>query len=193
MKIQLTNFSKRHFKKSFTGTKILDLTEDEFEKHINLMSKSTKLTDGYAPFCKLLIIPNVTAAKTGTMKLTLDNFHYLRTGYSARNEDELAVLSRWLEIPYQFIPRAEYLVIVLYSYEQLLNEKNEEETFELKDNTDYGIVAILGQMSDKEEPMKPSTMIRNAMGIEHGGSGVELDTEQYQKSVDFWNDYVTIK
>lgn len=165
----------------------------EFEEHINIMYDTAKVIDGYAPFCKLMVIPNATNAKTGTMKITLDNIHYLKTGYSARIEKELPVLSRWLEMPYVSIPVARYLVIVLYSYEQLLKEHNDSEEFELDRDTDYGVVAILGQMTDEEEPMKPITMIRNALGTEQGGSGVEIDVEQYNRSVEFWTEYATIK
>ena len=58
---------------------------------------------------------------------------------------------------------------------------------------DYGIVAILAQMSNREEPMTPMTMIRNALGITEGGSGVPIDREAYQKSVDFWSKHAVIR
>jgi len=194
MNIQLTNFSKRHFDKSFVGTKITDISEKAFEMHINSMFKSALFLEGYAPFCKLMVIHNGTNAKTGTMELTLETLPYLKSGYSARTEEELPVLSRWLEIPSQFVPIAKYLVIVLYDYKQLLEEnKSKEEEFELNLDTDYGVVAILGQMTDSEEPMKPMTMIRNSMGIEHGGSGSKLDEKKYRESIKFWETYSTIK
>ena len=34
--------------------------------------------------------------------------------------------------------------------------------------------------------MAPITMMRNALGVEEGGSGVPLDREAYQRSVAFW-------
>ena len=194
MKIQLTNFSKRHFKTSFIGTKITNINEEEFEKHINTLNNSAKIIDGYAPFCKLMIIPNFTNAKTGTMEITVDNFHNIRTDYVARTEEELPVLTRWLQVSSTVVPTAKYLVVVLYSYEQLLFENNKkQEIFELDSDTDYGIVAILGQMINEEEPMKPITMIRNSMGVEQGGSGVPLDKEKYLESVKFWTKYANIK
>ena len=60
-------------------------------------------------------------------------------------------------------------------------------------DADWGVVAILGQSHPNEEPMKPETMLRNALGIEEGGSGVPLDREQYLKSVDFWSNNATVK
>jgi hypothetical protein len=86
-------------------------------------------------------------------------------------------------------PEAEYLVIVLYSKEQL----EKEATSEYVIDGDWGIVAILGQMSAVEEPMKPITMMRNALGMEEGGSGVPIDKEAYKKSVDFWSKNATVK
>ena len=213
-KVQLTKFGERHFKSTFNGTKIFSHSPDEFGKEISSIMdhygkndypngleymKRVKLIDGYADFCKLLVVPNFTDAKTGTMPIKLENFQYLRSGYSSRNEEELPVLSRWFEIPRSFVPDAKYLVIVLYSYDQLLkehNDKNEDRfeiEFELEDDTDWGIVAILGQMSDEEEPMKPITMIRNSLGREEGGSGVPLDREKYKESVEFWKNNATVK
>ena len=55
---------------------------------------SIKIEDGYADFCKLLIVPNFTNARTGTLPITLENYQYLRTGYFSRRKDELPVLSR---------------------------------------------------------------------------------------------------
>jgi hypothetical protein len=38
-----------------------------------------------------------------------------------------------------------------------------------------------------ETPMAPVTMMRNALGVEEGGSGVPLDREAYRRSVEFWS------
>lgn len=51
---------------------------------------------------------------------------------------------------------------------------------------DYGIISIKPQDVDYELPMQPITMMRNALGEEHGGSGVSLDFEKYSASVAFW-------
>ena len=214
-KVQLTKFGERHFNRGFNGTKIFSHSPREFESVISncvkaiddgltipegpfTMGDEVKLLDGYADFCKLLVVPNFTDAKTGTLPITLENFQYLRSGYFSRTEKELPVLSRWFEIPRQFVPKAEYLVVVLYTYDQLLVEHRSKsddniDPLELDDNTDWGVVAILGQMSDTEEPMKPITMLRNALGKEEGGSGHPLDREKYLESVEFWKNNATVK
>jgi hypothetical protein len=148
-----------------------------------------RVIPGYADFCKLLVVKNFTNAKTGTLPITLENYQYLRSGYSARTESELLIMERWFELPLP-APKAEYLVIVLYSKEQINKERKEDESeFE----GDFGVVAILGQMSSNEEPMKPITMMRNALGIEEGGSGVPIDRDAYKKSVNFWSKNATVK
>lgn len=236
--IKITDFAKRHFDTKFGGTKITDMSAEDFEAHINselevfyrvkegrnilpITSDVENILPGYADFCKLVVMKNFTNAKTGSALITLENYQYLRSGFSSRAPSELPVMDRWLELPLP-APKAEYLMIVLYSKEQLLKEyeedlkkkfKNWEETretvlsdsdkkalceldgfkFELSEKDEWGVVAILGQMSSTEEPMKPITMMRNALGISEGGSGVPIDRERYQQSVDFWSKYATVK
>jgi hypothetical protein len=198
--VKITDFAKRHFDSKFGGTKILDSTPEDFERILSLSISALNLlptTDysteriipGYADFCKLVVLKNFTDARTGTLPITLDNYQYLRTGFSARTESELPVMDRWFDLPLS-TPKAKYLVVVLYSKEQLDKERKEgEEEF----IGDWGAVAILGQMSSNEEPMKPITMMRNALGIEEGGSGVPIDREAYKKAVEFWSNNATVR
>jgi hypothetical protein len=48
---------------------------------------------------------------------------------------------------------------------------------------DYGIISVKPSDVQYETPMDPITMMRNALGKEHGGSGVELDRAKYMESV----------
>lgn len=198
--IKITEFAKRHFDPKFGGTKILDFTPEEFEDRVNLTLGSInsslnteysieRVVPGYADFCKLLVLKNFTTAKTGSLPITIENYQYLRTGYSSRTTSEIPVMERWFELPLS-APKAEYLVVVLYSKEQLEKERKEGEE---KFDGDWGVVAILAQMSPSEEPMKPITMMRNALGIEEGGSGVPIDREAYANSVEFWSKNATVK
>lgn len=217
--IKLTEFALRHFDKDFGGTKILNVTPDNFEELIyvgfrNFDNRIKELKekgegflrfpggilyDGYAPFCKLLAVKNFTDARLGSMPITLENYQYLRSGYSARREGELPVFSRWFDLPLS-APKAEFLMLVLYSKLQLDKEGRITEGEHGDPNEKYvpfdanwGIVAILGQSHSREEPMKPETMIRNALGVEEGGSGVPLDKDKYLESVKFWENTATIK
>jgi len=58
---------------------------------------------------------------------------------------------------------------------------------------DYGIISIKPQDLDRELPMDPITVMRNALGKEHGGSGIPLDKEKYLESVKYWEKNVIIK
>ena len=53
-----------------------------------------ELVTGYAPFCKHIFVPNFTDAKLGSLPITKENKHLLRSGYSRRRPEELPVLSR---------------------------------------------------------------------------------------------------
>jgi len=207
MEIKITEFAKRHFDKNFGGTKILNFSPEDFENKINKLIKESndidgddyKILQGYAPFCQLLVVNNFTNARVGSLPITLENYQYLRSGYSARRDSELPVFSRWLELPLGK-PKAEWLVLVLYDKEQIdkegritEGEQNDPNEKYIPFNADWGVVAILGQSHSKEEPMKPETMLRNALGIDEGGSGVKLDREKYLESVEFWSKNATVK
>jgi len=201
MKMKITDFGERHFDPKFGATKILDRTLEEFQVVIDdivdyEIQRFGKLEwiDGYASFCKLWPIKNFTDARVGSLPITLENYPYIRTGYSARKDDELPVFSRWLELPLGK-PKAKWLMLVLYSKEQIEKEAKgkDDATGIFGFDADWGIVAILGQSHPNEEPMKPETMLRNALGMEEGGSGVPLDRDKYLKSVAFWEKNITVK
>lgn len=214
-KIKITSFGKRHFDPKFSGTKITDKTPEYVEIQLGeeIENGFIKTIDGYAPFCKLIAIDNFTNAKVGSMRIDMSNYQYIRHGYSSRTEQELAVLSRWFELPIP-APLARCLVFVVYSRAQLLKEHKATEKkkqkefkkqnpkskyvptpfeFESDKSVKWGVVAILGQTHNNEEPMQPQTMMRNALGPTEGGSGVPLDREKYLESVEFWSKNAIVK
>ena len=85
-----------------------------------------EIKDGYAPFCKHIFIENFINLQPTFHMISPENAKYLRTDYSARNEDELPVLNRWFELPKkeELQPNpAKYLDIILYSREQIELER----------------------------------------------------------------------
>jgi hypothetical protein len=152
------------------------------------------LKPGYAEFCKHLFIPNFTPAKVCALKITPENEGLLKSGYEARREEELAVLSRWYnasDLPE--VPVAQYLDVILYSKEQIDKENAAMGAEPIQEDYDYGIISIKPQDADFELPMQPITMMRNALGAEHGGSGVPLDQTKYRASVDYWSKHAIIR
>ena len=131
------------------------------------------------------------------MPITDENISNLKSDYKARREGELPVLTRFLEMDAKDVPVADYLVLVLYSKEQI--EKEASSSIEKsngkieKFDGDWGIVNIMAQMKASPEPMTPITMMRNSLGIEEGGSGVSLNKYEYNQSVYFWSKNALVK
>jgi hypothetical protein len=144
--------------------------------------------DGYAPFCKHVFVPNfIPGTKVGSIPITPENEQHLRSGYSARSDAELAVLTRWFPADKVEIPEATFLDVILYSREQLVKERAAMEAKQERPplpDAPWGIISIKGQLENFECPMTPITMMRNTM-ISEGGSGVAIDREAYAASVKY--------
>ncbi len=184
MSIALTRFARtRLFEPPDGAPRIPGVTPEEFVEHCNA---HTPLEDreGYAPFCRLHVHRNWTAAPCAAVEITPDNERFLRSGYEARAEGELPVLTRWFEGIEA--PVAAYLQVILYSAEQLRREQDPVDA-------DWGIVGCLATGDRVEPPMAPITMLRNALGVEEGGSGVPLDREAYLRSVDYWSRHANVR
>jgi len=177
MSIVLTEFAKpRLFPKEPRRNTIQDLSAEQFERHLN-EHEPLKVLDGYAPFCKLHVHRNWTSTRCLTAPITDANRHLLRSDYEARNSAELPVLVRWFEGLEP--PVADYLVVILYDREQMAKEGTPVDA-------DWGVVGCMYTSEPEELPMAPITMLRNALGVEEGGSGVAIDRKAYARSVEFW-------
>ena len=178
MSIVLTDFARaRLFPADGRRTAIQACTPAEFEARLNAEPPERVLA-GYAPFSQLHVHRNWTPTRCSAIAITDDNWHLLHSAYEARTPAELPVLVRWFERLEP--PVAEYLVPILYSREQLAKEGSPIDA-------DWGIVGCLYTMEPGEIPMVPITMMRNALGVEEGGSGVALDRAAYARSVAFWS------
>ena len=177
MSITLTSFARaRLFPREARKNTIQDCSAEGFECYLNEHAP-IKVLDGYAPFCKLYVYRNWTSTRCLTVPITPDNQHLLRSGYEARSKAELPVLVRWFEGVDP--PIADYLIVILYSREQMAKEGTPIDT-------DWGVVGCMYTAEPEETPMAPITMLRNALGVEEGGSGAPIDREAYRRSVEFW-------
>jgi hypothetical protein len=177
MSIVLTPFARaRLFPREPRGNTIQGCTPETFQQRLN-DEAPFKVLDGYAPFCQLHVHRNWTSTRCLTVPVTDANRHQLCCAYEARTRAELPVLVRWFEGVQP--PVANWLLVILYSREQLAKEGEAIDA-------DWGIVGCLYTMEPEEIPMAPITMMRNALGVEEGGSGVPLDREAYRRSVAFW-------
>jgi Protein of unknown function (DUF3228) len=177
MRIALTEFARpRLFPREPRRNTIQDITAAQFERHLNGYPPH-KVLKGYAPFCTLHVYRNWTSTRCLTVPINEENRHQLRSDYEARNSSELPVLVRWFEGVEP--PVANYLIVILYSREQLAKEGSPIDA-------DWGVVGCMYTSEPAETPMAPITMMRNALGVAEGGSDVPLDAEAYHRSVAYW-------
>ena len=176
MSIVLTEFARSRLFREQRRNTIQDCTPEQFERHLNEVPPLDVL-EGYAPFCKLHVHRNWTSTRCLAAPITEANRHLLRSAYEARSTDELPVLVRWFEGLEP--PVADYLVVILYDRAQLAKEGTVIDA-------DFGVVGCMYTAEPVETPMAPITMMRNALGVEEGGSGVPLNREAYARSVAFW-------
>ena len=178
MSVVMTEFARpRLFPREARRNTIQDITSAQFERYLN-EHPPLQVLEGYAPFCRLHVYRNWTSTRCLTLPVTEANRHLLRTAYEARNSSELPVLVRWFEGVDP--PVADYLIVILYSREQLEKEGSPIEA-------EWGIVGCMYTSEPAELPMAPITMMRNALGVAEGGSGVALNPDAYRRSVDYWS------
>lgn len=184
MKIILPEFAYTHFHDDKHSPAIPYRTPWQFEQEINLKTPDL-IADGYAPFCKLLYFENFVDAQAGIVPITPENIFYIKTEYEARRESELPVLMRYL--PGELVKeKAKHICVIVYDREQMAKEGSPIDG-------DFAVVNILRLMDAVEPPIPPITMMRNALGVSEGGSGVPLDREKYMASVSFWSKNVAVK
>lgn len=203
----LDPYAERNFKfkeNKYPNKAFIDYDRKLFVDKINELyhdkSNNIELKEGYAPFCKHLFVPNFIgdSLKCQIIEINDKNEKYLKTDYVQRREEELPVLMRWFDTKkyrdelQEFIQGAKYLDIILYSRQQI---KKENEAMKIKNDqkSPFGIISIKPQMINYEIPMEPSTMMRNALPLNEGGSGVNLIHHKYKQSVQFWKYHANIK
>ena len=166
------------------------------------------LVDGYAPFCKHVFLPNdfIPGLKPGAIPITPANEAQLRTGYTRRRPEELAVLGRWFPSSSPAAaarPDAAWLDVILYSRAQLAAEAaalpaasraglGGGGAADAPPLPAWGVISIKAQGAPGELPMQPITMLRNALGREEGGSGVPLDRAKYEEAVAYWAEHAAV-
>jgi hypothetical protein len=204
-KIEYDPFVTRQFSPGFSGTKVSLDVKDDLLMNVNdslhyLTNHNTEdylLLNSEWDFCKYLVIPNDFDIKCAVREITLDIYPYIRTDYVQRTPKELAVLTRFAQLPPGFKnTNSEYVVLVLYSRDQLEKEfKPSENTpeFYFDNSVEWGIVSIMGTIKPYPDPLVPITIMRNALGVDEGGNGEKLNKKTYDESVEFWSKHILVK
>ena len=189
--IGFSQFVQRQFSPDYSGTYF---AEEDCSKLLNLVAEKGIVYSAYAPFCKTISISNIDNqtyyfpflnSNTILREEAFKKGASLHTAYESRNEQELPVLTEWVEGIE--LPIAQYVYLVVYSAEQMQKEGETTGDF------DWLVVSIQVGNAKEIEPMKPITTMRNALGIEFGGSGVEINEQDYRKSVQFWTKYISVR
>ena len=104
------------------------------------------------------------------------------------------MLVRWFPREQFTAPKAEWLDVILYSREQIIEENKQMGVEGKPEDKDvpWGIISIKGQDADHELPMQPITALRNALGIDEGGSGKPMDQKAYLESVAYWKTHAPL-
>jgi hypothetical protein len=196
IKIVLDPFCYRQFDKTKSNI-FINYDMKAFADKINdyYLNTPNCLKDGYAPFCKHIFIKNFTDMPANYLKINEEYEKLIKTVYEARTEKELPVLRRYISFDSLNLVPSDYLDIILYSKEQITIENKAMGNIDPNENIDYeyGIISVKPQNTHNELPMDPITMMRNALGVNEGGSGIPLDREKYMDSVQFWSENVIIK
>jgi hypothetical protein len=201
MTIVLNSFAFRHWDNpEYSGARITTVSKPGFIERVRQYVLENGGFDsvsvaGYAPFCRHIFVPNFTDARVDCVPITPEIAPSIQSGYRARRDSELPVLTRWIEakdLP-GGAPVAAFLDLILYSRAQILMEDADIPDSELdKGDWDWGLISIKAQLVGHETPMLPITAMRNALGTAYGGSNEPIDAIAYRKSVEFWENHVSV-
>ena len=198
MEVVLDKFAYRHWDDiNYHGARIQTMNKIDFINYVNEYIKNNGgfekcSVEGYAPFCRHIFLPNPTDSKVDAIFITPEIEPLIKSGYLSRRIEELPVLCRWIEAKdiSGEIPKAPYLDLIFYSYEQLVKESLSMNNELHPGKWEWALISIKGQYKNEETPMQPITSMRNALGVEYGGSSVPINKEQYIKSCEYWNKYI---
>lgn len=191
-RIGLAEFAQKLFKTEGRRSSMIDLQPEAFLSWVNdhILAGAVKQADAKMSFCKYLILPNFTNAHVSHVRIDNSNAQWLRSGYEARTERELPVLTRWFDFPCP-VKQADLLLLILYSKEQLKLEA--ASSGDPVPDAEWSIISIIPLDEEVVPPMPPITAMRNALGVEEGGNGAPLDREDYLASVAYWETHAVVR
>lgn len=184
---------------SFNPNELLQLVVLRYDTLVSIFGKSRMSApcfDGYAPFCKLVSIPltkemqwHPNAIRTDQTEINDDNKSDIQFYYHVRSQGELPMPCRLLPCKKSHREKAQWLQVILYSDEQCAKEDINHPDRQFKSNH-WQVVLYKGQKGPDEIPMEDTTMIRNALGVEEGGSGIPIDPEKWTQCILHWKNHV---
>jgi len=178
---------------------LLEMVKQEYTRLLDIGDNDPfdeKGQCGYTSFCKILtiqltdsMIEHPHALRNDRVKISDENTSQLVFGYESRVPGELRMPTRSFPCPRYERERAKFLQVILYSDEQLAKEDKDNPNRVFEPNL-WSVVLYRGQNTDKKLPMEDSIMLRNALGIDEGGSGVPIDHQDWEECISHWEEYV---
>ncbi len=176
----------------------INMSREEFTESVREYIKTDPTIEkGYADFCGVVRMPNNCGMKYGLLKINDDNKFALISSYVGRGKD-LRVLQRSFSLKLLKTKEferdeAKWLYIEMYTKEQMKFEDTENGITDTVYTDDWTIFNVKPMMEKNEHiPNVPITLMRNALGPKFGGSGLELNTDEYNKSVEFFNEHAFV-
>lgn len=211
--VSINDFALRQLKLSFVGTQLtkeqlgaaLEVAQAEMALdpwiRVQPIKGDNQKDIGQVVSVHFTRLPQVVAnLKCPIAKISTHNAQFLETKYEARREGELPALTRFFpegilntDIGRQYLKLlpSHHLDIILYSQEQVQKEFDSNECPHPPTGSDWDLIAVNAEL-EVSSPMSPSTMLRNALGEEHGGNGTSIDRQVYLASVEFWSKHALV-
>ena len=184
MKVAVNNFVNRQVKHS-GKTYSDDLSFEFFAKHAEEKMGSDEYADGYRDGVRIVKLDKKFVSKVSCPYVKINANTKLTARYIKRRpEEDPYIQFRALNgTPL----KAGSVTLILYRHDILL-ENNENTT-----NAAWELISI-NAMPDGEEdmPMGPVTMMRNQLNL-IGGTKATYSSEDWAKSVQFWQKYAAIE
>lgn len=184
--VGINDFVRRQTKPDFAGTKVSPGKLEELRKKAEQAINTGQDKKGYADFCRIVSIKDPSIL-TSIAKITPENKKFLKTEKTKRREGEKEYEHKYFESKDVKGLPAHHVDLILYTREQL------EKEGEKNTGSDYDLISVNAEISEKGAPISPETMRRNVEGPKAGGSGYQHTEEEISESEKFWDQHALIK
>jgi hypothetical protein len=143
---------------------------------------TVEASDEYSEICRHFFVKNdFTTTLQGVVKVS-DSTPVVSEMVTrgGREDIEEPYKAFWVEAKNVEVPKAEFLDVILYSREHLLNEEG------IEIDGDWGVVTVLGVPTCEQTPPTRVTLERNSAGSDAGGNGKIATAAMLSKSDAYW-------
>lgn len=184
--VGINNYVKNQTKSDFSGTKVSMAELDDLRRKAEEGVNSGKDKEGYKPYVRIVTIKDPKIL-SNIAKITSENKKFLKTEMTRRQKGEEEYEHSFFESKDVKGVPSHHIDLILYTKEQLEKEKSNPT------GSDFDLISVNAEFSDKSVPMTPVTMRRNIKGPAFGGSGHKHSEKEIAGAEKFWKDHAFIK